>query len=497
MLTKADFQQAIKNTIDSYPTIAPLYRAGDPRICQSLDAMATMLSMLSAQIETAQTEQFEKTRDGIVLADAAMRGIVPKGTASRVKIQLVNEGTEAYKVDTGRTLIDANGYNWRADTAVAVAAGETGYFEASQVRYETLTHTVEGAEPFYAIEIPEADDDAYLHSVAVSDADGDYEYRNRYVDNAAGERIYNVEADDRQRVYVRFGYSGVVGTQPNEGAKITLKIGYTNGAVSVDSGSPFQFEYMESVDDSSVTLTMFEQLQTGGAPISMSVLRDMAKYPAVYQDNAVFLGEFGFLVRKNYPNLQFLSVWNETMEEQARGPSVQNVNAIFVACLSADGSEKVIIKDADAEEEPEPEEIAEEELTDTQKAIRRLILSADDSYKVRFFTPVISYIAVTVDASVPSPYISKDVTAQIKELILENYGKESAAARRGNQRIPNRDLNALLRSNVVALQDNGADFIATAEGGSKVRPERWRYVDESSMTISVDSTSATAHSWGG
>ena len=497
MYTKSDFQQAISNTIENYPTIAPLYKAGDPRICQALEAMATMLAMFSSQVETAQAEQFDKTRDGIVLADAAMRGIVPRGTASRVRIKCVNEGANAYQMATGRSLIDSNGRYWKVESAVVIEAGAAAYVEATQQRFVTTTHTVSGTEPFYAIEIPQADDDSYICSVSVSDVDGEYEYRNRYVDNEAGERIYNVEADDRQKLYVRFGYSGVVGVQPSEGAQITLTVGYTNGEITVTAESPFQFEMMEDVNDSSIVMTMDEQLTTGGAPISMTVLRDMAKYPAVYQDNAVFLGEFGFLVRKNYPNLQFLSVWNETMEEQARGPSVQNVNAIFVACLSADGSEKVIVKDADAEEEPEPEEIAEEDLTETQKAIRRLILSADDSYKVRFFTPVVSYITVTVDASVPSPYVAKDVSAKIKELILTQYGKTSAAARRGNQKIPNRDLNVLLRENVVALRDTGADFIATAQGATKTRPERWRYVDESSLTITVDATNASAHSWGG
>ncbi len=497
MYTKSDFQQAISNSIENYPTIAPLYKAGDPRICQALDAMATMLAMFSSQVETAQAEQFDKTRDGIVLADAAMRGIVPKGTPSRVRIKCANTGTEDFKVETGRSLIDSNGRYWKVESAVTIAAGETAYIEATQQRFVTSTHTVSGSEPFYAIEVPQADDDSYVCSVTVSDVDGEFEYRNRYVDNEVGERIYNVEADDRQNLYVRFGYSGVVGFQPAEGAQITLKVGYTNGEVTVAAESPFQFETMQDVQESYIAMTMDTQLTTGGAPISMTVLRDMAKYPAVYQDNAVFLGEFGFLVRKTYPNLQFLSVWNETMEEQARGPSVKNVNTIFVACLSADGSEKVVTKEADAEKEPEPEEIADEDLTETQKAIRRLILSADDSYKVRFYTPVVSYITVTVDASVPSPYLSKDVKAKIKELILTNYGKTSASARRGNQKISNRDLNVLLRENIVALRDTGADFIATAQGGTKTRPERWRYVDESSLNITVDSTNANSHSWGG
>ena len=495
MYTKADFQNAIAESIENYPTIAPLYKAGDPRIHQALDAMATMLAMFSTQIETAQAEQFDKTRDGIVLADAAMRGIVPRGTASRVRIKAVNDGESAFVVPTGRTLIDSNGRYWKAETTVTIPAGKAAFFEASQLRYTKISHTVSGAEPFYAIEVPQADDDSYICSVSVADADGDYEYRNRYVDNEAGERIYNIEADDRQRLFVRFGLANVVGTQPREGTQFTLTVGYTNGEVTVTYGSPFQFEYLESVNDSSVTLTMESQLVTGSAPISMDVMRDIAKYPAVYQDNAVFLGEFGFLVRKHFPDLQFLSVWNETMEEQARGPNVDNVHAMFVACLSADGKEKTIQQSG--QEEPEVEEIPEEALTDTQKAIRRVILSADDSYRVRFFTPVISHIKVSVEASVPSAYVTTDVANQIKELILTNYGKDSAAARRGNQKIPNRDLNALLRENVMALRDAGGDFLATAQALTLTRPERWRYVTEDSLSVSVEMANAASHSWGG
>jgi hypothetical protein len=78
VLTKSDFQQIIRDSIANYPAIGPLYQAGDPRILQHLDAMAAMLGMLSAQIDAAQAEPFEKVRDSTVLADAATRGIVLK-----------------------------------------------------------------------------------------------------------------------------------------------------------------------------------------------------------------------------------------------------------------------------------------------------------------------------------------------------------------------------------------------------------------------------------
>ena len=134
MLTKADYQRAIRDSIASYPTIAPLYQAGDPRIMQHLDAMATMLAMFSAQVEAAHAEAFEKTRDATVLADAAMRGIVRKGKSARVRVRAINTSSSAFTVESGRTLLDSSGLLWRVETPAAVPAGGEATFEASQVR---------------------------------------------------------------------------------------------------------------------------------------------------------------------------------------------------------------------------------------------------------------------------------------------------------------------------------------------------------------------------
>ncbi len=41
-----------------------------------------------------------------------------------------------------------------------------------------------------------------------------FSYRDRYVNTFPDDRVFHIEADDRQRVYVRFGFDGVVGVQP-------------------------------------------------------------------------------------------------------------------------------------------------------------------------------------------------------------------------------------------------------------------------------------------
>lgn len=80
---------------------------------QHVEAMATMLAMYSAQLETAMSEQFEKTWDATVLADAAMRGIVRKATPAKVRIRAVNKGASAFTIDSERTLLDSSGRSYR------------------------------------------------------------------------------------------------------------------------------------------------------------------------------------------------------------------------------------------------------------------------------------------------------------------------------------------------------------------------------------------------
>jgi hypothetical protein len=495
MLTKADFQQAIADSIANYPAVAALYHAGDPRILQHLDAMAAMLAMLSSSQETAQAEPFEKVRDATVLADAAMRGIIRKARSGRVRVNVANTSGATFSVQAGRNVFDSVGNLYRIDTPATVLDGATGTFDATQIKAETVTHTVSGSVPFYAIEIPESSDDSYLTGIAVSDSDGDYEYRERYVNTLADERVFHVEADDQQRIYVRFGQSGVVATQPTDGTVITLTIYRAVGEIAPSANSPFSFEYIESPLESSVELTLNSLLDKGENPPDMSTLRDLIKYPSVYDHNAVYLGEFEFLVRRAYADTQFLSVWNESVEELVRGADVANINCLFVAVLSSSGTESVLTE-PDPNTPVAPTEILEASLTATQKAIRTVITNADDSYKVRFFTPVQSKISMTVTATVSTAYSATDVQSQIIDLLLTEYGQSSPAARRGAAKPLYQKVYSLLRQNVPALADANADWqVSIANYPGTLRPELWRYVAADSLTVTVTTANITGSGW--
>lgn len=333
MLTKKDFQRAIVDSVTNYPAVAPLYQSGDPRILQSLDAMATMLAMFSSQIETAMAEPFEKVRDATVLADAAMRGVIRKASPGRVRITVKNGNSTAFTVDTGRTVIDSAGLSYIIETSAVIAANSTGTFDAVQVKRESINHAVSGSVPFYAIEVPAPTDDTYLSGISVSDSSGEYEYRERYVNTWPDERVFHVEVDDRQRIYVRFGQDDIVGVQPVDGQVVTLTISRSAGEISPASGSPFSFEYLQSPAESYVELSLNSLLEKGINPPDMTTLRDLVKYPSVYNHNAVFLGEFDFVVRRAYSNTQFLSIWRPSKRWRARLMLVTSIRYLSPACL--------------------------------------------------------------------------------------------------------------------------------------------------------------------
>lgn len=500
MLTKSDFQKAIQDSITSYPALGALYQAGDPRMLQHLDAMATMLSMLSAQVETAMSEPFEKSRDATVLADASMRGIIMKGSPARVRVRARNKGRQSYTLESGRTIVDSSGASYRVETSASVPAESEATVEATQVRSVKISHTVTASEPFYSIEIPPSEDGDYLAAVSVYDDQGRYEFRDRYVNVLAGDRVFHIESDDRQRVYVRFGLDGVVGTQPRDGTKFELVVLYTAGNITPQAGSPFAFDYLNSSSPAEpmIELSMDALIAAGRNPISISTLADLARYPSVYDNNAVFLGEFDFLVRRNFPDLQFLSVWNESAEEEIRGASLENINTLFVACVSASGGEQIL--DEESPSSPvAPVLIADDKLTGTQKQIKASILAADDSYRVRFYTPVRSKISMRLTARVSSSYVASDVRQKISEVILSEFGQTSAVSRRGRNRPLYQRIYALLKSKVPALSDGNSDLIVHIDEPENMlrRCEMWRFATEDSISVSVVISNILTPSWGG
>lgn len=480
--TLEDFRQRIASAVQSRPAAAAAYRAGDPRFLAQLEAVAAMHFMLSQQIDLAEAEPFLKARDGTVLADAALKGILPLGRSARVQLLVTNPGTAPVVLAAGRGLLDGRGRRYEVEApasippaapAVAPATGMvpgTATVIAVQRTTRVVTHVVSNTQPFYSIEVPPSTDGLILAGLEVSSPGGAYTYTPDFANVAAGERIYHVETDEYRRVYIRFGASQgnvpVIGRQPANGEVITIRVTECEGPVELQAGADLGIEYVGSPAETELRLVLDEVLSEGQQPLNFAVLRMLSRYSALHDDNAVFLADFDQLLRKKLAGVEFLSVWNEQIEESVRGPDVLNINKLFVSYSIPSQLPAV-----------------------SEQQITRVVARADDSYKVVFVARRDIEIPLTITAKVAAIHDTGDVEAQIRTALLTEYGRGSVAASQGLQKTFRvQRVIELLRTQVVALQDQISDFdmvVGETPLTPDPLPEDFRYLTPASLTVTV------------
>lgn len=465
MKTKRDFQQALAAEISNYPRAAELYRARDPKMLASLDAMAAMLAMASGEQEVAAAEPFTMARDATVLADASAKGVLPFGLPTEVQVLVENAGTAPFNLATGRRLLDIQGRVFVVVAGVTAPAGGSVVVALRQQAERSFDHTVTVTAPFYQVEVPSAGEGQTIVSVrVVQTASGiEFEWRPEYVNVAAGAYTFQLLTDEDRRLLVEFGAEGLVGYGANAGETYTITVTDTEGDITIAAGSTFAFEYSALPGEDAVKMTLQEVAARGRAALDVPTLRTISRYPSIYDESAVFLGNFDYLVRRNLSPFRFLSVWNEQVEETVRGPDVDNINTLFVAGMK-DGVDDDVLFDQ----------------------IKAVILRADDSYKVRKVVVEEVELPITVVARIHSVYDSQQVEQQIREQVLLTYGRDSEFSKSGQNRVLYRSVYSLLTRTVPALQGARADIeVSITDPAVNVPPEHYRYVSAASLTVVV------------
>lgn len=456
-ITKDQFIQDAVNEIASYPTIAKRFQIGDPLITQNLASMAAMLADISNQVEVTTGEVYLKARDVTVLADAAVKGVLPFGSPCIARVTVANDGSAALSILTGRVLRDQNGRMWRVSTGAQIGAGMTGTIVARQVELRNISHKVAQYQPFYTIELPEPDV-GYMAEVIVVG----WEYAPEFCNVADGDRMYHIQTDENQVVSLVFGVAGLAGMQPPTGSDISISIYDTEGDISPSNGMAFYFEYSDATERAVMTLA--EVTQTGEAPMSITTMREVCSYPGIYTENAVYQSNFDFLVRKKLGAVTFLNVWNERREEEVRGADVSHMNKLFVAALKEGVSKEAL-----------------------ESEITTIIRKADDSYRVVFVPAVEKSVPLKITLYVPSTYDAAAVKQAVRSLVLASYGRLAAWAKRGDAKMLKKDLYDLMRENVPALTQRIADISIDAIGDDTADyPEHFRYVTEESLEVQTE-----------
>ncbi len=471
--SREDFMAALAAELSNYPAVAQYYQAGDPRILANLGAMATMMALLSQQIDVESMEPFTKVRDTTVLADAAMKGILPFARPPRMTVSIVNDGISALQIDIGRRFIDQQGHIYVAETNVSIAAGQTGLVNLKQVTARVFTHTVSNSVPFYQVVIPPStDSELFISGVIVKIGGVLYPYVPEFANMAVGQVGFTLETDEYRRLTAKFGWQSTFGMQPANGTVIEFTIEETFGQTTLPVDAAFTFETIVQPQDQLAKIRLSSVIYPGANPLSIDTLREYAKYPSLYDSTAVYLGNFDFLVRRNLFPLRFLSIWNEQVEESVRGPSVNNINRLFVSAL-----------------------MDNVDTTWMQNEIRRIIKAADDSYWIKFVTPVEVAVPITVNAQVSVVHDVGDVQAKIRAVIYSLYGRDSEAAKKGMLMLNNKLISDALRKQVAALQDTGSDFQVVIPAQSSMLPEQFRYVSAASLTVNVTQSTYNDGMW--
>lgn len=472
-ILKPDFLLALESAIQSRPAAADAYRAGDPRLLAMTDAVATMFAMLSQQVDAAEAEAFLKARTGTILADAALKGVLPLAKPAKVTITVANPGASPVTLAAGRMVLDAKGRHYTIDGAATVSAGGSVDMTATQLTTRTVERTVEASLPFMEIEVPPSEDGGFLAGIDVAEGGVSFTYSPDFCNVAAGQRVFHVETDERRRVFIRLGADGVAGYQPAAGQVLTITLRECLGAVDLAAGDQFVLEYVVSGDESALALTLASLDVAGAAPPDTETLRVLSRYQALHDVNAVFLADFDFLLRRQLAGVRFLSVWNEQVEEAVRGASVGNMNRLFVAY-----------------------DIVGQSPTASEAQIRSIVARADDTYEVTFVPVRLMPVPLTVTAQVAAVHDPADVEAQVRQVLLAQYGQTSAAAARGMAKaFRMQALNAALKAGVVALQDQVSDFTVTIGATPPALPEDFRYFSSATMNVVVERIADSVGLW--
>lgn len=470
-LTQSDFEKRLVAEIND-PEIIERYSAQDPLVLQQIRSNAAYLSLISQDIDIATLEPFIKTRDRSIIADATNKGILPTAIAAQHIIIIVNNGKETVNLTQGRMIEDNQGRPWRLLQSATITTDSSVEVRVEQSEYREISYTPPMIEPFHKFEV-KLNDDLYLANISLRDDNSpnpnNYEIKPRWMNVAPLENVINVTTDSYKRIYIEFGDDDKAGCTVSTNKTYTVGILESYGEVDISQLSNASLIDTYTNDEQRISLKFKKSglLKSGVSPLTVNQLRVMASYPSLYDENAVFLGNFDYLVRRKFiSRTNFIAVWNEQIQEKYFGVTWKDINHLNI-CISAKNS-------------GEQDLIVEE--------IKQLISRSDSLYdnRVNVHEVVEKSFVIAITGRVAAVHDIDSVKAQITGLLVEKYGKGALSASRWLLNGFNiQEVAKLLKDNIPAFQDKIHDFSITVP---KViyKPNEWIYM--SNIDISLERT---------
>jgi hypothetical protein len=480
VLTRADFEARLVASLDDVEIIAR-YNAGDPLVVQQVRANAAYLALLAQEVDVATIEPFIKTRDRSIIADATNKGILPTATPCQHLLEVINSGTVSVSLSQGRVIEDSQGGRpWRLLASVSVAGGNTAEVLVEQSELREVAYSIPITESFHRVPLSITDGLSLASLLIRDDAPTPNNYRiaPRWMNAIAGEYAVTVGTDSLRRIIVEFGDDARVGRTVQLNQTMTFLMTECYGAIDTARLKDAALAEVLTGAEQSVRVRFKAGglVRAGADPLSVSQLRLLASYPALYDQNAVFLGNFDFLARKSFmARSDYLVVWNETVQERAYGVvSFDDINRLHLAVSAKNSGEQVLV----------------------QTEISQLLGRADSLYegRVKVRAVVERPYQLVISGRLAAVHDIDTVTAQIRGLLTTKYGRGTVAASRWMpDGINSQEAATLLRGNLSAFQDRISDFAVSAEDLTlnPVKPHEWLYLTDDSITVTLTRTADT------
>ena len=475
MLTQADFEARIVAVLDDYE-ILERYNAQDPIVLRFLRSIAAFLSLFSQEVDISEIEPFIKTRDRSIIADATNKGILPIGMPTQHVLEVLNRSANSITLSQGRMIEDNSGSRpWRLLQSVTVNPGETGEVLVEQSEYREVQYTVQSTENFHRVEL-QLRDDLSLAGITVRDNSNQaYQLKKRWMNVEPLEYAFNLTTDSLRRIFIEFGDDERAGRTAQANQVFTFGILETYGDVDVSRLKDASLLDVLTTDETKVSVR-FKQggiVRQGADPLNISQLRVLATYPALYDENAVFLGNFDYSVRQKFmARCHYIAVWNENEQDRYYGVTYQDINHLHIAVVAKNNAEQANL----------------------ETEIIQYIGLLDSLYKdrVRVHAVVEKPFNITLSGRLAAVHDLDGVKAQIKGLLVDRYGRTKLSASRWLVNGFNtQGISTQLRTNIVAFQDNISDFSLNVPVVLN-KPHEWVYISEPSITLNIERTAETS-----
>ncbi|WLG15036.1 hypothetical protein Q6344_06805 [Psychrobacter cibarius] len=469
--------ESINSNINDYPEIAERWRAGDPTVRAMLTSIVEVAISLKRDNDVNAIEPFIKSKNRTIIADAINKGILPTASPCQHLLTVENNAQSTLTISQGRLVEDGTGRQWRLLASLTLSAGEVKKVLVEQSLINRVSMTVPINEPFYTVALSTTDG-AYFSGIGITNTTtGEiYQYAPKFMNAAIDAPAYTLQSDDLININVIFGASDRAGKTVQAGEVYEFAITQSYGEVDAASLGQAALNEINTSDESKLNLYFKagDMIRAGTNPLTINQLRLLASFPSMYDRNAVFMGNFTFLIMQHFMSrFDYMAVWNEAAHEKYYGASLDSINHLNLA---------VVAKNSGSSEKAQL-------ITDIQQLVARADSLLEG--RVRVKAVVERPYKITITGRLAPVHDMDSVRTQIKELLLASYGKGSLAAIHHNADGFNQlEIATRLRTDISAFQDRISDFTVSSEDvtANPVKPHEWAFLNSDSITINLTRT---------